>query len=360
MAALLPNTYKYMRIDPYGKSTGFTPDDIIDFYLPNSGFIKLNTIAMFFNINFLTSAGVPVSSLANVALPRDTECMIQRLEIFVNGVCVNNINDYGLLFRSMCDHAFDGTELYERQRKRNGGTNGNPAVAAANSFTAPFICQKWFGLLNEDVVIDLSKNSIHIRITVAPRVVIASANGTDTFSFSNVYLTAQYFEKYTGELKSMITYEDFKSISEFAPTLNNTTTLKVFTKNLDYVLATNWNTSRVIISAFNGTVLSTSYFMRTMGDTWNILINGRPLFQFDPTVADTDAILKTIFPKGINMTSPNSFTPFSSITFLCGAKIGFTNATPEEIEISYITKGGAVNNYAQVVARTLNELPLNI
>lgn len=342
-----------MRVDPYGGKTTYPADDIIDFYFPRSGFLHLGSLIMMFNVNF--------SNAGNVCLPRDSESIIHRLEIMVNGQTVNDINQYNQIFRGLSDYALTAEEIFERSRKRNGGTNGNPSTAAANTHST-FTCEKWLGLLNEDVVVDLSKNTIHIRITLAPRFIIASPNGADTFSISNVYFLAKYYENYNGEkLKATCDYADFKSILEFNPTLTQSTCLKITTKNLDYVVATLLSSSyRAIASALNGTVLNTQYFLRSAPDTWNFHINGRPLFQFEPTLVDTVPIIKSMFPYKVHSVSPNTQIPFTPLQFLCGGLVGFANETPDQVEIQFVSKGGAVSNFALVTAKLTNTITFNI
>jgi hypothetical protein len=356
MSILANNTFKYMRIDPYGGKTTYPADDIIDFYFPTSGFLHLSSLMMMFNVNF-SNSGTP-----GVCMPRDSESIIHRLEIMVNGKTVNDINQYNHIFRGLSDYALTAEEIFERSRKRNGGSNGTPSVALANTHNVPYYCEKWLGLLNEDVVVDLSKNTIQVRITLAPRFIIVSPNAIDTYSISNVYFLAKYYERYNGEkLKAICDYADFKSILEFNPSLTQSTNLKITTKNLDYVLATFLGSGfRNVASALNGTVLNTQYFIRSAPDSWNIHINGRPLFQFEPTFADTVPIIKSMFPYKVHSVSPNTQVPFSSIQFLCGGLVGFTNETPEEIEIQFVSKGAAFANFALVSAKLTNTISFNI
>lgn len=367
MASLLKNKVKHHRITPYGNQGTINPDDVIDFYLPQYGFLELESLLMYFDVTFNTSN----AGATQHAFPRDAECVIQTLEVFVNGVMVNNIQNYNQLFRILSDYAFDGDSLLSRYAMRNTLFNGSIALATAANAGGTYACGKWLGLFGEQGVIDLSKNSIHIRITVSPRHIIISPNAANSFSLSNVYLTAKYYENYTGEVKNQITFADFKSILQHNPTSTQETYLKLFTKNVDYVIGTLLASNfRTIFNVISANQFTSNFFNRanTVSNisSWNFKVNQHPIFNYAPRGLEGLVCIKDVFPEGVNnqmLAATAGFSSFFTNRFICAANVGFINQDPEEVELSFNTTevvGSNVANFSLLIAKIDNTIPLNV
>lgn len=367
MSSLLSNTVKHYKINPYGNQGTINPDDIIDFFLPRDGFLELQSLLMYFDVTFNTTSAGSTSH----AFPRDAECVIQTLEVFVNGVMVNCIQNYNQIFRILSDFAFDGDTLLDRYTMRNTLFNGSIATVTSANANGTYACGKWLGFLGEQAVIDLSKNSVHIRITVSPRQIIVSPGATNSFSLSNVYLTAKYYEKYTGDVEKQITFDDYKSVLQYNPTLTQETYLKLFTKNVDYVIGTfltaNFKTIFNIISANN----QTSHFFNkantvTNLSTWNFKVNQRPVFNYAPRGLEGPVSMRYTFPEGVRNQMLLNVAGLFSIynnSFVCSTKVGFTNEEPEEVELAFNSiesTGTTTANHSLLIAKIDNTITLNV
>jgi len=343
---------KHVRIDPYG-ITSAGPDTILDFNIPQGGFIDLSSLAMLFT--FTINAGSKM-------LSKDAESVIQTLEVFVNGQLVNKINNYQQAFRVLSDYAFDANETVFRGTYRNCMVNGNPASASWTNST--FCCTKWLGWLGSGAIVDTSKNAIHIRITVSPRFIISSATGTDTFTMSNVRMRAIFYQKYEGELQTTFTYPEFASTMQvFGSNAYMESTLKVISDNVDYVFG--FNTDSSALSGLTSTTadgLTRFFFRRSQSvDSWNMKVNGKLIFPGDLSAVEGQIIARTVFPNGmqnignvvgtsastIAMTTGLDQGLVPNIKFIACSPIKFKSDTMEEVEISFYTRGSGYTNIPQ-------------
>jgi hypothetical protein len=347
MSILASNTTKYVRIDPYGKKDNIDPDDIIDFNFPQNGVLDLKSLSMYFDVRLSSTSGASTHSM-----PRDGETIIQRLEVFVNGVCINDINHYQQIYRILSDFGYyDAENDLGRHVLRNGLLNGFPQAASSSTINGTYSARNWLGLLGEKELIDLRKNRIHIRMTISPREIIASANAANTFSLSNVYITCKMFENFKGDLKQTISYPDFKSILQFSTTTNQELFLKLFTKNVDYVVGTLFRTTNRTIGTSLTTSIQTTRFFEREGTparvgSWNFYVNQRPLYQYAPLAVESLESMLNIMPHAhrMGMLQPNiGANAIVADSFAVGAKIGFINEEPQEMEISFTTTQGSTS-----------------
>lgn len=341
--SVAPNI-RMVRIDPYGgNSITATEGSLIDFYLPQTGYIDLSTLCMFFTVN--------VSGMTNGSLSRNTESIIQTLEVFVNGERVNYISNYNQIFNVLADYAFTPKEVMERAQYRNQLTNGSPNYDIASLYVNGRVmcCKKWLGWLGCNEVVDLTKNNVHIRITVAPKFVFASNNANFTFSLSNIYMSANYYTRYNLPLKNTVTFDDFKSIFHYNSTGINETALKVVSDNIDYVVAFTLlsNYASVQAALYDG---KARYFGRNgqasnnpptgIVNTANFKLNGTFLYQYDLQRIDAQMSMMNVFPNGFYNLIPLSFASAGNMlietyTLAFGSPIKLTLEQPEEIEVAF-------------------------
>jgi hypothetical protein len=361
MACLLPNTVKYLQILPYGQASSIAPDTMLDFFFPKGGFLDLYSLLMYYDLTMSTSG--------TCAWPRDGESVIQRLEVFVNGKQINCIDNYQQIFRILADFGYFSVEnSVDRYTMRNALLNGNPSAQSATSVNGTYYARNWLGFFNEHGVIDTSKNDIHMRITLSPRQIICSGATTDTWSLSNVYLTCTYYERYDGDLPSSIKYSDFKSVLQYNPTTTQETFLKLFTKNIDYVVGTILRTTnKTITTGLTSNINNTRFFARngTLTDfsTWNFKVNQRPIYNYAPKTTEFLESMLSLFPRGFRDVVLNvlSTTNITADCFAVGGKVGFINNDPEEVEVSFTTTQGSTSiaNNSLLFAKLDNELSLN-
>jgi hypothetical protein len=366
MALLHKNTTKYFQVQPYGNSSSIQPDGVVDFYFPSSGFLDLKSLSMFYDVTLSS-----VSGASSHAFARDGESIIQTLELFVNGSMVNCIQNYQQIYRILSDYGYFPVEnTLTRYQMKNGLLNGVVALAPATSINGTYYARNWLGLFNEDAVIDLSKNNIHMRITVSPRTIIASASTTDTFSLSNMYLTCKYYENYEGDmLKSQISFADFKSIQQYNPTTTQDTTLKIYTHNIDYVIGTILRlTNKSVGNVLSSNINNTRFFERNGTSnnysSWNFKVNQRPIYNYQPKAIECVESMFSLFPQGFmdNVLTQLTSTNVVVDTFAVGGKVGFTNAEPDEVELSFTTLQGSTSipNYSLFIAKIDNTIALNV
>jgi hypothetical protein len=111
--------------------------DTTRFKLPSSALIDLRTVAIYADVS-LGSFGTG-SNLTYAHLPRNTNSLIQQLNVTCNGQQICNINDYNLLYNTLFD--LEGADISQTSKRKL--ENFDPsvyykagAVAAAN---LPFI-----------------------------------------------------------------------------------------------------------------------------------------------------------------------------------------------------------------------------
>jgi hypothetical protein len=143
------------------RQTSISPSDISTFKLPSNCLIDLRTLALFAKITCTATTGTP-------QLPRYTSSLIERMSIIVNGVTIDIINNYNLLFNSLADLEASSIEqmskrapsgeLYDntiRFSQATASSSAETAITAANlqnsASAAPtnqdFSITQWLGVL---------------------------------------------------------------------------------------------------------------------------------------------------------------------------------------------------------------------
>ena len=111
--------------------------DTTRFKLPSSALIDLRTIAIYADVS-LGSYGT-TSNLTYAHLPRNTNSLIQQLNVTCNGQQICNINDYNLLYNTLFD--LEGADI--SQTSKRNLENFDPSVyykaGAVSSANSPLI-----------------------------------------------------------------------------------------------------------------------------------------------------------------------------------------------------------------------------
>jgi hypothetical protein len=206
---------------------------------------------------------------------------------------------------------------------------------------------------------------------LSPRHIIASPAATNSFSLSNIYLTAKYYEKYTGDVEKQITFDDYKSVLQYNPTLTQETYLKLFTKNVDYVIGTFLTSNfKTIFNILSVNQQSTHFFNKantvTNLSSWNFKVNQRQIFNFAPRGLEGPVSMRYTFPEGVRNQMLIATAGLSSLynnSFVCATKVGFTNEEPEEVELAFNSSentGTTTANHSLLIAKIDNTITLNV
>ena len=371
---IIHNVPSYVKVEPYGNTVKFdatvnggtktvnsVAGDILDFYFP-TGYIDLKSLAMMFKYYTIgTTSGTAQ------ALPKDTECLIDRLEVHLGNTKIHDIANYNQIFFLLSSYAFDAEFGTQRAQYRNVYTNGRPA-AATTLDGVRFCCDKWLGLLGQNIVLDTHNlGQLRIRITLAPSAVTSSNSAANSWGLSDIYFKVKYIENYYGELPKYIEFENFKSIKTQRSNYTQTTNFIMSCKQLDYVLARPLFASHLTKSTINTDLLSSAYFASTgeMIGHWNILINNNPVFKYRTDSQDALNTINDIFPhacKNIGVQSQSEQSGFNR-SWVCGSEIGFVNEKNEQIEIGFVTEpqgsGFSTICYPLVIAKCTSTINLH-
>lgn len=334
---------RYIQIRPYGIDT-CGPLSTLDFNLPNSGYIDLSTLLMFYN--FIHSNTVAGNSCG---LTKDGESIINDLEVYVNGTPVNIIKNYNQVFNVISRYGMKAEEVQERNMHARMLLNGNASTSSASLANETYCCKKWLGFLGCGEVIDLSKNNIHIRITTAERFVIAGLSANDTYSLSSIYMTAMYYERYNAPLKTYIEFDDYKSIYTYLNSSSTVeTSLKFISDNVDYAVATFYNaTSHKVVGATMAEGIVGHFVKTAYCDTWNFKVNGKFMYGYDVPVKEHQMIMHNIFKdtfKNVGGYALSIQGPGSTLNtgghraFHAGCPIKMQLDEAEEVEITFTSR----------------------
>lgn len=344
------NTPSYYRVEPYGNSDSFDvtingvtktvnaqASDTLDFYFPE-GYIDLTSLAMMFKyINIGTLVGT------SQALSKDTECLIDRLEVFLGDTQIHDIRNYNQIFYILSMYAFPPEFATQRAIYKNLYTNGRPAIVTTLDGIR-FCMDKWLGLLGEDIVLDTKTlGRLHIRLTLGGINVTTSNPITNSWGMTDIYMKAKYYENYDGDLPTKIEFENFKSLKQQKSSMRQRSTFIMNCKQLDYVLARPlYSLHNVKNIAFQNNI-GTTYWFVTSGEflsTWNILINNNPIFKYRPDNQDALSSMGDLFPNGCRnlAVAPTDETGAFNRAWCAGCEVGFVNEAGEQIEITFVTE----------------------
>jgi hypothetical protein len=347
---IIHNVPSYVKVEPYGKTTEFNATfngvtksvsavagDVLDFYFPK-GYIDLNSLSMMFKyMNIGTGTGTAQG------LPKDTECMIDRLEVYLGDKKVNDIINYNQIFYILSWYASSAEFVAQRQSIRNIYTNGRPVVATSLD-NYRFCCEKWLGLLGQNVVLDThTLGQLRVCVTLANSYVTSSTSPLNSYGVRDVYMKVKYYENYKGDLPKYIEFDEFKSIKTRMASYNQKTELIVSNNRIDYVLArTLFESHLTKASALSADLVTTNAFVGRGENIayWNILVNNNPIFKFRPDAQDAFNVMSDIFhDKTKNMSQVVSTDAgLFNRSWTCGAELGFVNEKKEQVEISFVTE----------------------
>ena len=371
---VIHNIPSYQKIEPYGSTSDYNvtvaggsnvairaaAGETLDYIFPK-GFIDLSSLHMLFRyrcLPFVVSLGG-----TSQALPRDSECLIDTLEVYLGNKRVNYITNYGQIFNLLSTHAWGGDHQTYRSSYQNNWVNGRISLTT-NLDGTQFCFQKWLGLLGLPVVLDTEKlGQLHVKITLAPSFVTTSNNANHSWGIYDTYMKVRYYSNYKGDLPRYLEWDDYKTLYDTPPLRNSTATLKVFSSKIDWALLKLLRSDgRLKSNVLDGNINTTFTFgsPHNWWGTWNIAVNNQNIFKYKATTADALLALQDIFEKetaNYGLVAGNNSQAFDRCTYL-GAKIGFINEIPEETEISITLENGQTTMFTCMIVKTTSSLEM--
>jgi hypothetical protein len=370
---IIHNVPSYVKIEPYGHSQDVNvvagastvavravAGDTLDFYFPK-GYIDLKTLSMFFKY-FCLPFSVAKSGVTQ-ALPKDAECMIQTLEVFLGGKRVNYISNYNQIFHLLSTYGADAEYRTNRDTFQNVWNNGRTSTTT-DLDNVQFCCEKWLGLLGLPVVLDThTLGQLHIKITLAPAYITTSNSQLHSWGMADLFMRVKYYENYDGDLPNYLEFDDFKSILERSTTYHQKINLIVNSSRIDYALGRTLRSdiySKPNALAF-GTVVTFGTFANEVA-SWNFTVNNNNIFRYRPTPADgIKTVLDMLPSKSMNAPSvAASGNAAFERHWVCGADLGFVSDIPQQVEIGFVTEGinATGNCFPLLIVKTTSSIEI--
>lgn len=372
---IIHNVPNYFKVDPYGKAFDINvtagastvairavAGDTLDFYFPK-GYIDLKTLGMYFK--YFCLPYTTAKSGTTQSLPKDTECMIQTLEVYLGDKRVNWIQNYNQMFFLWSLYGADADFRANRDSVLNMHNNGR-ATPVTDLDGVQFCMEKWLGLLGLPIVLDTYKwGQLVVKVTLAGAHITTSNSTAHSYGVSDVYMRAKYLENYNGDLPNYLEFDDYKSIISREPSYNQKTNLIVNSARIDYALG------RVLrFDAFNkanifaiGTGSVPAFGTTVDGNNlrnWNFSVNNKNIFRYNPSVGEgVKTVLDLMESKAINtnIQITNSFPNFDRV-WACGTELGFVNEYPVQVEIGFTTEGTGGLCFVILIVKTTSSLEM--
>lgn len=191
-----PHNLQYLarRLNNFSKSTvriqslnatTLGPSQVLQFDMPINSLCMLESLCLHFK-------GTTTSSSGGVCFPRNIECLIDSISIECNGVHVQTINNYGLLFSAIADLTLGQDAQCRRSVMQNAGDQGVPVGTVASQ---PFSIHNFLGFLGSvhpNVLNTSIAGLVRVRITFANagQCLIASSNAANAnYRLDDLYLS---------------------------------------------------------------------------------------------------------------------------------------------------------------------------
>ena len=194
------NTFK---IQPSGKTSGITANDIIVISVPSNAIVDLRSFKLFFN------AGITTAQAAdnNQRLPAKIDSLFSRVEVLVGGVQVSQGNSFYNVLRHLKDavcgdktNPVNGHPDLVRIQSHSAssplandhpeeflGTDATLGSQYISTTDSPYCVDYWEGFLGtaEPRLLDTSLlGAVQIRITLAPNSVLTNSKGSQAVGTS--------------------------------------------------------------------------------------------------------------------------------------------------------------------------------
>jgi hypothetical protein len=319
------------------KTDTLNPNDLLRFKLPNT-VIDLKTLNFIFE--FTTSAVGTNTQTQNRYFPRLSSSILGSVAVYINGVLVDNVQNYNQLFCLLYDAQSAATTSSLRYQEANDpsfkstvsntGTitntiQGNSAGSTDDSdISRQFSIRSWIGFLGSlnTSVIDVSKiREVVLEFTMSPATIIwkgaqpaggaVAAPSVQNYTVKNYYMTvnrisfgddlySSYLDNLISTGRYKLTYLSYLTArgSSVVKTTNPTLQLSVNANTLTKIIATAVPNTYTTESLIQNTSQTLSFNEQmTKPNTYPDLFNNSIYFKKDFCGLDTSQIIINGVPQ---------------------------------------------------------------
>ena len=307
------------RILPSTGNADVRPGNVTIFQMPQASILNMKSFRL--NFHGETSGDGTVGN--GVKFPKYMASLISRIEIFINGVSIQNIQNYNDIYHIVRDYSRDYDKYSSKlcnnatpgTVKKSLGADGTIAVRTGeylNKDTGDYCIDDWVGFLEtcpEFFNTNLVGNcEIHISWE-NPSVLYKDAGATNpsyTLSKCVAWVDTVHFkdDSYLRELdrilqtegELVIPYKNYRSYLGSTTTDNKTTTTRISesTQSLDKIMLTFLPTGRTENGELNAEINNSKYFQRSglgLGDNDGVY---NPSIQFEINSQDVSNPLSLV------------------------------------------------------------------
>jgi len=321
------------------KTDTLNPTDLLRFKLPNT-IIDMKTLNFIFEFN-TTAVGSKTSVYQNRYFPRLSSSILGSVAVYINGVLVDNIQNYNQLFCLLYDAQSASTTSSIRYQEANDpsfkssvsntGTITNTIQGASTGSTddsdsaRQFSIRSWLGFLGSlnTSIIDVSKiGEVVLEFSMSPASIIwkgatpaggtpDTALATQNYTVKNYYMTvnrisfgddlySSYIDNLIATGRYKLTYLTYLNArgSAVVKTTNPTLQLSVNANTMTKIIATaipsNYTTESTLQNTSNTLTFNEQL---TKPNTYPDLFNNSIFFKKDFCGLDTSQIIVNGVPQ---------------------------------------------------------------
>ena len=255
-------------------------------------------------------ATIEGASANNMSLPRDTETMVQQVDVWVGSDHVQHTTHYGQLFRTVMDYMVPTWKQYNRGYLCNSlyipdGLNDAVWFNIKDRMQAMNL---WLGFLGCNAVLDTRNTCVRIELTLAPNTVLVADSASATFKMDNVCLLLHELgDDQASKVTANVRVDNFMCSLQHNVSYSQEVQLNVPTRQLDWVIGTflpSDYAARAISTStdYNG---SSYYFVHGTGEkdvpspfSWNFIVDSKDAIGYYPDVDEAQEYVRTIWPYG--------------------------------------------------------------
>lgn len=268
-----------IRIIPSTGQTDITAGGTSVFQLPQAKVLQLSSFRLNFNAETNGTAG------AVVGFPKYMACLISQIEIFCNGISVQNLTNYNQIYKILRDFNSDNAKFQKLNNNADPSTQSvlantgsitryntyaSTGVDVVNQFKKMYCIDDWVGFFDSETMPDggdfLNTNlvgSFEVHITWSPNAVLwTNGIASPTYTIKNLtgwidavemkddsYIRAIEAKLASG--KHVMPFKNYRWYQGSDTTNNATTTIRVTenTQSLDKLLFTYIDKDRNTVDA---------------------------------------------------------------------------------------------------------------
>ena len=217
------------KFTPNEVNATYKPTDRIELTFPNQ-VLDLHTFVLYYDFfaDFYKKFDNSVMTYLNA--PKLSQSIIQKIIVKVDGVVVQEIEEYGFLFNIIQnfkkeDNDFDGDDSSMIHRTENATgyiTNTSYETSGTeNPIVYSKFIDKWLGFFEGDRYFDARKQTLSLEIILYPSSILytssyyqAAATTTNTnpisYDISNVFGTITVVDNFSSDLNNTFTFKDYQ------------------------------------------------------------------------------------------------------------------------------------------------------